>query len=187
MAYNYAIVEAALAKVHKIGEGSMGAFRARIQHLQKLGIVPARPGKGKRVAYTQEDILLWAFCLELSEIGISPSAIKDIVAKYWVHYGIRDCFHQNPEKDDIDRYLLLDPNLLNENRNKSFFKVSISSDLLKNLHIFKFRTIVVNVSNVRRQLLNAVEESHKVRAVAGPRAQKSSEPTPTASTRRRKS
>src|SRR5215211_6487532 len=156
MVYSYAIVEAALAKVHKIDEGSMGAFRGRIQHLQRLGIVPARPGKGKRVAYTQEDIFLWAFCLELSEFGISPSAIKHIVANYWINYGIRDCFDQNPEKDHVDRYLLLDPNLLNEDQKKSFFKVSISSDLLKNLHVFKFRAIVVNVSNVRRQLLNAV-------------------------------
>lgn len=74
--YSYGQVESALARVHGIPTDAIGAFRARIKHFQKIGIVPSSPGKGRRIDYSLRDIFLWGFALELAEFGIDPVVIK---------------------------------------------------------------------------------------------------------------
>ena len=74
--YSYAQVESALAKVHHVDDGAIGAFRGRINNLKRLGIVPSSGGRGKKIHYRAYDVLELAFCLQLCEFGIDPSTIK---------------------------------------------------------------------------------------------------------------
>ena len=66
--FTYKEVERALAAVHQISPSAMGAFRGRIKHFQRLGLVPSSPGKGRKISYRLEDVYVWA------------------VRKYWVFY-----------------------------------------------------------------------------------------------------
>jgi hypothetical protein len=81
--YGYAVVEQALMAGHGFVEQKRGAFRARLIHFQRLKIVPAAPGKGRRIAYRREYIFRWAIALELAEFGINPTEIKIILDMDW--------------------------------------------------------------------------------------------------------
>ena len=54
--YTYAQVEAALAATHRVRPSSLGAFRGRIKHFQRLGLVPESPGKGRKISYKMENV-----------------------------------------------------------------------------------------------------------------------------------
>jgi hypothetical protein len=106
--FGYAVVEQALMAVHRFVERKRGAFRARLIHFQRLKIVPAAPGKGRRIAYRREDIFRWAIALEFAEFGIDPTEIKKILDLNWpqiVHVVLES-------KDGPDKYLCFHPNLL---------------------------------------------------------------------------
>ena len=81
--FRYAVVEQALMAVHGFLEQKKGAFRARLIHFQRLRIVPASPGKGRRIAYQREDIFRWAIALEFAEFGMDPTEIKKILDTNW--------------------------------------------------------------------------------------------------------
>src|SRR5947209_19544299 len=81
--FGYAVVEQTLMGVHGFVEHKQGAFRARLIHFQRLKIIPASPGKGRRVAYQREDIFRWAIALEFAEFGMAPTEIKKIVETNW--------------------------------------------------------------------------------------------------------
>jgi hypothetical protein len=85
--YGYAAVEQALMAVHGFVEGKRGAFRARLIHFQRLKIVPASPGKGRRIAYRLEDVFRWAVALEFAQFGIDPTEIKTILDLNWRRIG----------------------------------------------------------------------------------------------------
>jgi hypothetical protein len=70
--YSYTQVEEALAQHHIVGPRERGVLRGRLKTLQKLRLTPASPGKGRRVDYTYDDVLIWAFCLELAQCGLTP-------------------------------------------------------------------------------------------------------------------
>jgi len=106
--FGYAVVEKALMAVHNFGEQKRGAFRGRLIHLQRLKIVPAAPGKGRRIAYRKEDIFRWAIALEFAEFGIDPTEIKKILDLNWPR--IADVVLESSA--DPDRYLFFHPNLL---------------------------------------------------------------------------
>jgi hypothetical protein len=104
----YAVVEQALMAVHGFAERRRGAFRARLVHFQRLKIVPAAPGKGRRIAYTRDDIFRWAIALELAEFGIDPTEIKKILDLNWSIIA-----HALLESNAVrDQFLFFHPNLL---------------------------------------------------------------------------
>src|SRR5208337_2697466 len=109
--FNYGEVVGALAKIHGIGEGTLGAFEARIRHFQRLGVVPASPGKGKRIQYDFAAVFIWAFCLELAEFGIAPEIIKLIVE---VHG--RSVFIHSPRSGVGDIIFYFAPSFLSADR-----------------------------------------------------------------------
>jgi hypothetical protein len=106
--FRYAVVEQALMAVHGFLERKRGAFRARLIHFQRLKIVPASPGKGRRIAYRREDIFRWAIALEFAEFGMDPTEIKKILDANWKRIA--------PPllelKDEADTYLFFHPALL---------------------------------------------------------------------------
>jgi hypothetical protein len=81
--FTYSQVEDALARVHSVPEGFLGAFRGRIKHFQRIGIVPTSPGKGKKISYERPNIFYWALCLEFVECGIDPTEIKRLINVLW--------------------------------------------------------------------------------------------------------
>jgi hypothetical protein len=83
LAYAYAQVEAALAKVYDAADVQRTAFRGRLKHFRKLGIPQNTPGKGSRIRYTAPDIFQLMIACEFAEFGIDPHLITDIVRRHW--------------------------------------------------------------------------------------------------------
>jgi hypothetical protein len=83
--FSYAEAETILAVLHNVDrERQIGAFRARLKHLKKLGIPKGvRPGRGKRVLYSRNHLFQWVFCLECSQFAIDPTWMVDAIDKHW--------------------------------------------------------------------------------------------------------
>ena len=81
----YAVVETALARMHGAdAEVQRGAFRGRLKHLQRLGLpLGDKPGKGRRIDYSEAQIVQLALALELSEAGLDPTKIASFITSYW--------------------------------------------------------------------------------------------------------
>ena len=82
--YSYGVVEGALAAVFGIdAKTQRGALRARLKHIQRLGLPGTAAGKGARVSYSLEQAFQWLIALLLSEIGIDPIVIVKTIKKHW--------------------------------------------------------------------------------------------------------
>jgi hypothetical protein len=106
--YSYGQVESALARVHGISPSAIGAFRARIKHFQKIGIVTSSPGKGRRIDYSLHDVFLWGFGLELAEFGIDPLVIKRAIFSG----GLEGLFSVFDQKIKGDIFFFFHPTIL---------------------------------------------------------------------------
>ena len=107
--YPYAIVENALAKAFEIAPASLGALRGRIQHFQRLGMVPSNPGKGRKISYERHHIYKWAIGLSLAEFGIDPRLIRYVIENYiWKRV---DKYLVNDDSE-VDKLLVFYPNIL---------------------------------------------------------------------------
>lgn len=80
MEFTFAEVEHALVVTYDIAEPKRPAFRARLQHLQKLKF-PAglNTGRGRAAKYTVGHIYLIAVALELLQLGLSPERAKRVI------------------------------------------------------------------------------------------------------------
>ena len=81
--YTYAQVEAALASVFGMAASDRGRFRARIQHLRRLGFFPEGPGRGKVVAYDFTEAARMLVAIELEAFGCDPKSVVAFLAKNW--------------------------------------------------------------------------------------------------------
>jgi hypothetical protein len=82
--FQYAEVEEALAKAFGVNpDAQERAFRARLKHLQRLGLPKNRPGKGSRLDYSFEDAAKWAVTLMAAEIGVEPAAMVKVIGRDW--------------------------------------------------------------------------------------------------------
>jgi hypothetical protein len=80
--YSYAEVESALGTLFRVPTSAQGSFRARLRHLQRIGLVEVAPGKGRRITYTRIQSIEWMLALLLAELGVDPSVIvKSIQAE----------------------------------------------------------------------------------------------------------
>jgi hypothetical protein len=105
--FTFAQVESALMSTFGVRDESKGAFKGRINNFQKLRLVPASPGKGKKIEYTFENVLTWAVALELSEFNIDPSKILYIIS-ILSHTPLWRSFMDDSDSTE-DKYLLLHP------------------------------------------------------------------------------
>ncbi len=82
--FTYQQVEAAILRSYGWTDVARKALGARLRNYANLGLGPAaKPGKGARVAYTEEDILKWVAALELQILGMAPAeSIKFILADW---------------------------------------------------------------------------------------------------------
>jgi hypothetical protein len=182
--FGYAVVEQALMAVHNFVEQKRGAFRARLIHFQRLKIVPASPGKGRRIAYRREDIFRWAIALEFAEFGVDPVEIKKILDINWPSIAP----FVLEATDGPDKYLFFHPNLLGrlsrEDERETSVKpgapysvtMAIVSDLADldkqaktdparaSLDRFRARYGMINLSRLNRQVEANLARFSQVRA-----------------------
>lgn len=113
--FSYSAVEQALAKTYGASDDKVRqtAFRARINSLQRLGVLgeKVKVGKGARLTYSIEQMERWLACLELSELGISPTIAGKLVIAYWaktfapIFRAAQKTVEKEPSLDDVIMYL----------------------------------------------------------------------------------
>jgi hypothetical protein len=77
--FGYAKVEDALGKVFKTNKRTLPALRGRLKSFQRAGLTPQKPGRGKVIKYTIDDVYDWAWALALADFGLDPQAICSLV------------------------------------------------------------------------------------------------------------
>ncbi len=145
--YTYKVVERALMLLHDIDAETRGAFRGRIQHLQRLGVTPSSPGKGKHIEYSYEDVAKWAFLLQLEEFGIDPTSAIHIMDKCWSKVSP----HITPVMPDDPVLLIVDPGIIISKRKKVFSGVVQSSKWVP-MGRGTIRALVVGLSYIGESL-----------------------------------
>ena len=75
----YGEVEQILARLHRVKQRDIKAFRARIRHFRNLG-VPSLPkvGSGTKIRYGINDLYELFLALELMHCGLNPLTIKHL-------------------------------------------------------------------------------------------------------------
>ena len=81
--YGYAAVERALAAVFGIGDDRRGPLKARLKHLNLLGLPGLKVGKGQRIFYSLEQISQLMIALLIEETGVDPTVAADLVKRTW--------------------------------------------------------------------------------------------------------
>ena len=86
----YAELEQILTKVfHAETEERTNKLRWKYKHLQRLGIPLGRkPGKGSKLKYTVSELCQWIVALELSELGMDPMQVVDMM--YYLCHAISE-------------------------------------------------------------------------------------------------
>ena len=82
--YTYCQVEDALAAV--LGPDAQRrqiALRGRLKHFQQLGLPGLEAGKGARVRYSQEQVAQWLLALLMTELGIDPTVVVELLQGQW--------------------------------------------------------------------------------------------------------
>ncbi len=159
--FTYSQVEGALARAHGITEETLGAFRGRIKHFQRLGIVPASPGKGKKIAYEIEDVWIWAFCLEMAQFGTDPAVIKEMVTLF--RNEIIELF-RDADKKGVDMFLAFQPNfMLSSERPKIAPVPAIGVSAQQLDYAFGRRVALFNVTTIKTAIDAALSLATLVR------------------------
>ncbi len=159
----YGEIQRAIASLHFVAEQSSGVFRGRLRHFQKLGLVPAAPGRGAKIDYDRRAVVDWAVAFELVELGVQPELIKHFIEL--CGRGIFDFFEQ-PTPDGEDRFLCFDPRFLTMHMNRytgtmNTTMTMIEMPLSELPNFFGNSTFsrcgsVINLSRLKRQLGEAL-------------------------------
>jgi hypothetical protein len=105
-AYPYARIERALAAVFDIAADRRGPLKARLKHLNMLGLPGLKVGKGQRVAYSLEHVSQWMICLLIEETGADPTVAARLVKETWGH-GIGDWARRAMDEESEDNHVFL--------------------------------------------------------------------------------
>jgi hypothetical protein len=128
-----------------------------VHHLQKLGLVPTASGRGKKPRYSTEEVAIWAFCIELIQVGIAPTLIDRLVKKFW--NGILYCFLEGSTWDE-DCYFVFQPKMLSPDfpdnvdlSDTTSIRILRSSDFSEvTIDEMGGRVVAINVSLLDRHL-----------------------------------
>jgi hypothetical protein len=162
--FTYSEVERALAAVHEISPSAIGAFRGRIKHFQRLGLVPSSPGKGRKISYRLEDVYTWAVCLELQEFGIDPTIIKGF--RRLAPFELLINWLVSNDNTDNRKYWVFYPNFLSQWYANTLWKatgtfveelseITDKSDSVSER--LKSRMAVINVARLREAVRKALD------------------------------
>lgn len=81
---SYAETEALVRVMHDVGERGEKALLARFKYFQRMDFPHrAKVGRGSRVGYAFEDVLLLSLAFQLMELGISPARIVAALQPNW--------------------------------------------------------------------------------------------------------
>jgi hypothetical protein len=164
--YSYAQVEAALASNLNVRAESMGALRGRLKHFQKLGLVTAAPGKGKKIEYIFSDVWLWAVTLELCEFGIDTTKMKNIV-KPLSDNMLSRLTNDTSNNEDlfevfyprfVSRWFETDGNVLGDIETETITASDLLSDIRDDRGQRRRRS-VLNISQLERELKAALDDA----------------------------
>lgn len=72
-------------RAYSVPAKELGAFRGRLGHLQKQGLLGSRnrPGKGQALVYGPDQFHRFIFACECFELGFSRATVIDLVAQQW--------------------------------------------------------------------------------------------------------
>lgn len=161
----YAELETALARLHGAGpDAQRGAFRGRLKHLQRLGLpLGDKPGKGKRIDYSEEQVWQLALALELAQFGVDPSLIVELITKQWwfLKGGIREANRRVEQKETDDYFFVAPVAFMSAAWGTNKAKFSEDAGFLAGSEMTGIafegderRALVVNVSEILRSLSN---------------------------------
>jgi hypothetical protein len=188
LTFSYAVAERAMARVYRADTDKVraAAFRARINHLQRTRVLDAsvRVGKGTKASYTVEQMERWLMCLELAELGISPTIAARVIIKCWKQFApiVKAAQHSVSDQghnllDDVILYFA-DVHLMSGSwtKEKEFPGVpNINRCTLRQLadqmKMFmdderRSRVLVTNLSARFRQFHEALAQSHERELIA---------------------
>src|SRR5262249_11214520 len=85
MSFTYGEIERVLAALFCADEAAQKTtLRARIKHLQKLGLpFGLRSRRGKKLTYNRDHIYQFAVASELANFGIDPAVIVSLLQTKW--------------------------------------------------------------------------------------------------------
>ena len=66
-----------------------GALRARLKHLQRLGLPGLKAGKGTRVRYNDMQAHQWLIAILLIEAFVDPTIAAQVIHQYWTSHLAR--------------------------------------------------------------------------------------------------
>lgn len=104
--YPYAKVEAALAAVFGVDANRRGPLRARLKHLNALGLPGLKVGKGQRIAYSLEQIAQLMVALLIEETGVDPTVAARLVKETW-DKGIGDWVRRAVDEESEENHVFL--------------------------------------------------------------------------------
>jgi hypothetical protein len=85
--FSYGTVESALSSLYGVSDDAQRRidFRARVNYLQRGNVLgeSAKVGTGTRLTYGVDQVERWFACLELAELGISPTVAARFVVECW--------------------------------------------------------------------------------------------------------
>jgi hypothetical protein len=111
---SYAEIESILAGLHHAdGDVQQKAFRGRLKHLKRLGIPRGiNPGRGAKVLYKEAQLYEWAFCLELAEFGLDPTAIVRLMEQRFKDDILPHLMEARLQRGSDDLFFVASPNLM---------------------------------------------------------------------------
>jgi hypothetical protein len=113
------MVEKVLARVYGVPHVQKGPFRGRLKHFRRLGIPALQPGKGKRIHYTRLDVAQLMTACELSEYGLDPLVLTNILRRHWQnHTGLYQAVVRTWQFPDIDQFVVAEPTAMSWTWNK---------------------------------------------------------------------
>ena len=150
----YKHVEAALVRYFDVPEQQLGAFRARIRYLRKIGVPDlAKVGSGSQLTYSREQAIEMMLALQVSQLGASP---KWFASTKRVQPDFLDKISAHPKRGDAFSVIIPDKLLSTDKDGQSqvtVLTIDSKTDLIRwiskvSVHSFS----VVNLSQMIREL-----------------------------------
>jgi hypothetical protein len=109
--FRYGEVERALASIYAAADDDVrrSDFRARINYFQRAKVIgkDVQVGTGQRADYNVRQIERWCCCMELCELGVSPTTAGELVVSLWdsklvpIFRAAQKTTNNAPSLDDI--------------------------------------------------------------------------------------